>query len=273
MKTTTTRIRHAATAAAFILAAISMPAADNATAATPLAAPAPVYNQPDAGSTLINTLPAGATPVFPSGENAVALPPGWLAVELSGPHTIYVRDTDLNKQLDPKPGVALRLEPKTDAPVLSTMEKGDTVELTGQKGRWIQFQLNRPVLGYIQSAEAAKPSPVTAAEASAAPASTVTPTPASVTPATSTGAIAPLPRSMRGIFSSTRRAFTPRRPYDYQLTDAAGDRYTYLDLSKLVMTEQIEKYLGRNIIVYGLAEAVPNTKDIVMRVETFQLAQ
>ncbi|MDR0351956.1 MAG: SH3 domain-containing protein [Opitutaceae bacterium] len=221
---------------------------------------------------------------------------------------MYVRDTDLNKQLDPKPGAALRREPKTDAPVLTTMEKGDTVELTGQKGRWIQFQLNRPVLGYIQSAAPAaeetkdKPQATSAPAASAAapsaaatapsapaptaapatvppPASSVPPAPpvvASAPPvaaAPSTAAIAPLPRSMKGIFASTRRAFAPRRPYDYQLNDNAGNRYTYLDVSKLLMTEHIEKYIGRDVIIYGLAEAVPNTKDIVIRVETLQLAK
>ncbi|OAM87606.1 SH3 domain-containing protein [Termitidicoccus mucosus] len=289
---TTALIRHIAAAAAFALAAASLPAADNASAASPLPAPAPVYNQPAASAAVINTLAAGVTPAYPAGESTVALPSGWLAVELAGPHTIYVRDTDLNKQLDPKPGVALRLEPKTDGPVLATMEKGDTVELTGQKGRWIQFQLNRPVIGYIQSAGGTAAAEVTsdksqvasapAAATSAAPAAprtAATPAPSaaastpSVPAATSTDAIAPLPRSLKGIFASTRRAFAPRRPYDYQLNDDAGNRYTYLDVSKLVMTEQIEKYVGRGVIIYGLAEAVPNTKDIVIRVETLQLAK
>jgi hypothetical protein len=304
---TTALTRHIAAIAAFALAASSLPAADNAPAASPLTAPAPVYNQPDTGSTVINTLAVGVTPAYPAGESSVALPAGWLAVELAGPHTTYVRDTDLNKQLDPKPGVAFRLEPKADGPILATMEKGDTVELTGQKGRWIQFQLNRPVIGYIQpgggtaaaevtsdksqvpAAPAAvppatmTPAPSAPAPAATAPASTATaprpaasaaPVAAAANPApaaTSTDAIAPLPRSMKGIFASTRRAFAPRRPYDYQLNDDAGNRYTYLDVSKLVLTEQIEKYVGRSVIIYGLAEAVPSTKDIVIRVETLQL--
>jgi hypothetical protein len=319
---TTALLRHIATAAAFALAATSLTAADNAPAASPLTAPVPVHNQPDAGSAVINTLAAGVTPAYPTGENAVALPSGWLAVELAGPHTIYVRDSDLNKQLDPKPGVALRLEPKADAPALATMEQGDTVELTGQKGRWIQFQLNRPVLGYIQSGgvaaaevtsgkpqatspanapapaapaaaqsndqrgagflsvdtAAAKPAPGTAA-ATPAPAAPQPVAPAVVTAASAppaaaaADAVAPLPRSMRGIFASTRRAFAPRRPYDYQLNDDTGNRYTYLDVSKLVLTDQIEKYVGRAVTIYGLAEAVPNTRDIVIHVETLQLAQ
>jgi hypothetical protein len=78
---------------------------------------------------------------------------------------------------------------------------------------------------------------------------------------------------MKGIFASTRRVFAPRRPYDYQLNDAAGNRYTYLDISKLTLTDPVETYVGRDVIIYGLAEAVPNTHDIVIRVETLQLAQ
>ena len=80
-----------------------------------------------------------------------------------------------------------------------------------------------------------------------------------------------LPRQFAGRFVSTRRPLTPRRPYDYALNDEAGKRYAYVDVSKLLLTEQIEKYIDHNVVVFGAAKNVPDSKDIVIMVETLQL--
>lgn len=78
------------------------------------------------------------------------------------------------------------------------------------------------------------------------------------------------PRTFEGVFASTRRAFMPRRPYEFQLTLADGSRLAYLDLSKIVVSEQFETYIGRTVTVSGPIAAVPDTKDIVIRAETLQ---
>ena len=80
-----------------------------------------------------------------------------------------------------------------------------------------------------------------------------------------------LARQFAGRIVSTRRALTPRRPYDYALNDEAGKRYAYLDISKLLLTEQIEKYIDHHVVVFGAAKPVPDTKDIVIQAETLQL--
>jgi hypothetical protein len=80
-----------------------------------------------------------------------------------------------------------------------------------------------------------------------------------------------LPRLFQGKFASSKRPFAPRRPYDYQLNDDAGVRYAYLDLSKLLLTDAIENYLDRVVVVYGTAKNVPGTKDIVIEIESLQL--
>ncbi|MES2692758.1 MAG: hypothetical protein V4773_04740, partial [Verrucomicrobiota bacterium] len=80
-----------------------------------------------------------------------------------------------------------------------------------------------------------------------------------------------LPRQFVGRFVSTRRAFTPRRPFDYALNDDAGKRYAYVDISKLLQTEQIEKYIDHSVVVFGTAKPAPDGKDIVIYVETLQL--
>ena len=85
------------------------------------------------------------------------------------------------------------------------------------------------------------------------------------------GGSSTLPRQFAGRFVSTRRAFTPRRPYDYALNDDAGKRYAYVDISKLLLTEQIEKYIDHNVVVFGAAKPTADGKDIVIAVETLQL--
>ena len=69
----------------------------------------------------------------------------------------------------------------------------------------------------------------------------------------------------------TQKPLRPRRPYDYALNDEAGKRYAYVDVSRLLQTEQIEKYVDHNVVVFGAAKATADGKDIVITVETLQL--
>ena len=85
------------------------------------------------------------------------------------------------------------------------------------------------------------------------------------------GGSSTLPRQFAGRFISTRRPLAPRRPYDYALNDDAGRRYAYLDVSKLLLTDQIEKYLNLSVVVFGTANNSPDGKDIVIQIETLQL--
>lgn len=85
------------------------------------------------------------------------------------------------------------------------------------------------------------------------------------------GGSAALPRSFQGKFVSTRRPLAPRHPYDWALNDESGKRYALLDVSKLLQTEQIEKYMDRMVVVYGMAKPSPNGRDILIQVESLQL--
>ncbi|MBL9209751.1 MAG: hypothetical protein JNL92_04745 [Opitutaceae bacterium] len=245
----------------------------------PLAAPAAVHTKPDASSPAISFLKAGAEPS--AALNAPAdLPAGWIAIELAGPFECYVENKDLTKALDVKPGTPLRLAPKADAAVLTIAEKGDKTSISGLKGKWTQLSLEKKLTGYVRVG--AEPAfPAAAATQAGAPTGS---TPAAPAPATSTtagqaaqttdvgdGGSSALPRQFAGRFVSTRRALAPRRPYDYALNDDAGKRYAYVDTSKLLLTEQIEKYIDKKVVVFGAAKPVPDTKDIVIMVETLRL--
>ncbi|MDR1012139.1 MAG: SH3 domain-containing protein [Opitutaceae bacterium] len=305
--------------------------------AAPLASETPVYASPDFAAPVLVTLGAGAEPEPATAASAVALPEGWQAIAITAATDIWVRDSDLNKELDVKPGSALRAEPGNDAATVGTMVAGDVTELRGIQGKWVQMHVVKKTTGYINinaktTAPADAPTPASTPASAAAsastpmPASTSTPAPAAMPasapvpasePATATVAPAPhaatqtaapasqqppaatqqtppapppdpmgggrtyeakpvdpaaaaIPRIFEGTFASTRRAFMPRRPYDFQLTAPDGSRLAYLDLGKIVATEQFENYIGRTVVISGILAAVPNTQDAVIKAETLQ---
>ena len=274
-------LRHAGPFAAAGLAWAALTAAT----AAPLNETTAVHTRPDASSPAISFLKAGSEPT-PAPNLIASTPAGWMAIELPGPFEGYVENKDLTKSLDVKPGAAIRLAPKADAGVLALANNGDKTTITGLHGKWTQISLERKLIGYVNlggtpgymppiaTTPAAAPSPAASAPLSPAP---VQPgaygmaAAGQAAPMVSLGDNSALPRQFAGRLVSTRRAFTPRRPYDYALNDDAGKRYAYVDISKLLLTDQIEKYLDHPVVVFGTAKAVPNTKDIVIAVETLQL--
>jgi hypothetical protein len=249
--------------------------------AVPLPATTAVHAKPDASSPAITFLKAGTEPaVVP--ESLATTPAGWLAVELPGPFEGYVANKDITKALDVHPGAPIRLAPKADAGVLTTMEDGDKTEITGLHGKWTQIRLEKKLHGYIYLGTGTEPS--APAPATSGPAAPLSPAPFAPTAhgTTAPGKPAPivnlgesggatLPRLFQGKFVSTRSPFKPRRPFDWALDDENGKRYAFLDISKLLLTEQIESYVGHVVVVYGAAKPTPGGKDIVIQVESLQL--
>jgi hypothetical protein len=250
--------------------------------AAPLAVTTAVHTKPDATSPALTYLKAGSEPM-PAAGAVSAAPEGWMAIELPGPFEGYVENKDLTKSLDVKPGTSIRLAPKPEAGVLTVAQKEDRISITGLRGKWTQVSLEKKMLGYIKVGDRtpAAPAPVALAAPAAAP---VAPSPASpavygvATPGQAApmvnlgdGGSSALPRQFAGKFVSTRRALAPRRPYDYALNDENGRRYAYLDVSKLLQTEQIEKYVDRQVVVFGAGKSSADGKDIVIVVETLQL--
>jgi hypothetical protein len=263
-----------ATLIAFLVAAASALAA-------PLPATTAVHATPDASTPAITFLKAGTEPIVVP-DSLATTPAGWLAVELPGPFEGYVTNKDLLKSLDIRTGAPIHLAPKADAAVLTTIEPDDKTEITGLHGKWTQIRLEKKLHGYIYLGTGPEtPAPAPAATGPAAPLS-----PAPVAPVahgtTAPGKPAPivnlgeaggatLPRLFQGKFVSTRSPFKPRRPYDWALHDENGKRYAFLDVSKLLLTEQIESYVDHTVVVYGAAKPTPGGKDIVIQVESLQL--
>lgn len=254
--------------------------------AAPLTETTAVHTKPDASSPAISYLKAGTEPVAAEGSVA-STPAGWMAVELPGPVQGYVLSKDLSKGLDVKPGTPVRTAPEANAPVIMTAERGDKSTITGLHGRWTQVSFDKKAIGYINvgSAPGYLP-PIATAPAGSALSAATTPMPVAPAPeayasngpgqpvATSTNpndSSSVLPRQVAGWFVSTRSVFHPRRPFDWALNDNSGKRYAYLDISKLLLTEQIEKYVGHAVVVFGAAKPTADGKDIVIQVESLQM--
>jgi hypothetical protein len=246
-------------------------------AAAPLAAPTPVRTKPDAAAPAIATLPAGAEPFI-----AVGVPPpaGWIAVALPGPHRVFVRTADLAKDNTVKAGAFYLLTPAADAPALTLAEKGDKTTIRDFAGRFTELSLeNRTIVGYIPAPAVSPAAPPVAANpvppASEPPRDPVPTAPARIPAApppadtARQGGATPdgLPQLFQGTLASTRAPLRPRRPYDYELRDTNGNRFAYLDTSRLVAPQQVESYLDRVVVVYGVARAVPNSSDLVIVAE------
>lgn len=268
-----------------LLALAALLAATSSALAAPLTATTAVHTKPDDKSPTVTILKAGTEPVA---AQAPIVPSGWMAVELAGPHTAYVQNKDFAKSLDLIPGASIYLAPRADAGVLATAEKNEKAMIDGYVGKWARITLDRKLVGYIRTGvpTASLPpmanAPAVAAPVKTTPAPMASPVPPTAHGVTTPGQAAPtmslgdgaggsLPRLFQGRFVSTRRPLAPRRPYDWALNDDAGKRYAYLDISKLLQTEQIEKYADHMVVVYGAAKASPDGKDILIQVESLQL--
>jgi hypothetical protein len=253
----------------FILAAASFACTAALNAAT-LSVATAVQSQPDASSSVITILAAGSEQPTPTDK--VGMPPaGWIAVEVAGPFEGYVKNRDLTKQLDVIPGATVYVAPKEGTGVLTIFAKGDKAEITGLHGSWTQVRLDKTLVGYIQTgasaAEPISPAPLATATPAPAPAHTVAPAPA---PTADTGN-GSLSRLFEGTLASTKSILMPKRPYDWQLEDASGKRIAYVDLSKLLLTDQIENYAGHGVVVLGSLKPVKDTDDLVIFVEGLRL--
>jgi hypothetical protein len=253
-------------------------------AAAPLTETTAVHTRPDATSPAITFLKAGTAPIFAS----ASAPSGWVAVEVPGPFEGYVQNKDIGKSLDVKPGAAIYLKPSTDSAIITTMDFGDPAAITGLRGKWTQIRLEKKVTGFIRvtgGLSATAPVMTSSPRLTDVPRPLPAPAPAPVSPTAygvgTAGQSAPvvnlndgsgaLPRLFQGKFVSSKRPFAPRRPYDWQLNDDAGVRYAYLDVTKLLLTDQIEKYVDHVVVVFGKPKAMPGARDIVIEVESLQL--
>ena len=239
--------------------------------AAPLGEATGIRSRPDLGAPVIGQLKAGDEPVAAQGSAASA-PAGWIAVEVPGPVDGFVSNADITKSLDVRVGAPIRQEASANGTVIANGEKGDVTHITGLRGRWTQVSIERKRIGYIRqrvieldATTAATPAPT--APTLAAPQRDKGPGRAVNSERTSAAPPATLARSFQGKFASTRRPLAPRRPYDFQVNDGTGERFAYVDVSRLTPAETMDKYLDRTVIVTGVTRYSNEAQGLVIEAE------
>ncbi len=235
--------------------------------AAPLMETTAIHAQPDAATPAIGYLKAGTEPTAVANTTA---PQGWMAIELPGPHEAYASNNDFSKSLDIHPGAAIRLMPKADAPILTTMQEGDKTEITGLRSGWTQIKLSKTVIGYINVGGGS--SAPRAAGSMAAPPAPLAMAAGQPAPLLSSGPASALAHTYQGMLVETKRVMLigPRRDYDYQLNNIDDKRIAFLDVSKVLVTEKMEQYVDRLVTVSGVLKQTPDGKSLVIEVESLE---
>jgi len=123
-------------------------------AAPPFVSDRLIYEFPNTIYKITGTLAAGTEPLRPSrGLYMIDAPEGWIPVGVDTSQDCWVRDNDLDKELNIKPGTLLRAAPSADAAVTGTMGPGqdDVSDLRDMRGRWALMRYTKRTTGYIQT--------------------------------------------------------------------------------------------------------------------------
>lgn len=253
----------AALLACALVGALLARAADTVSAATA------VFLQADAASPVIARLPAGAA--APSVGEA---PAGWRRVEVSGAFEAYAHSRDITKALEVREGASILTGPEKTSAVLTVAQPGDHTEVTGLHGDYCQIRFEKKLQGFIAVGENTN-RPATEPAAATAPRVPVAPPAGSASapgrPVPITGQTADLPRHFSGTLVLARRPLlNPHPPYDHQLTDSTGRRFAYVDTQRLRLTEKLETFLDREVVINGTIRNTVDGQDLVVAAETIQ---
>lgn len=231
-----------------------------------------VFVQTDPKSPVLTRLKAGST-ITVVGE----APAGWRRVEVSGPFEAYAQSRDITKGLEVREGGNIYAAPRKDAQLLAVAAAGDKSEVIGLAGGdWVQVRLEKKLQGFIAVGEAANISaeankPMFAVTAPPAPAQTGSAT-ALGRPVAPSASSAETPRLFAGTLVLARRPIlNPNPPYDYQLTDATGRRFAYVDTRRLLLTDKMETFLDHDITITGTVRNTVDGKDLVIAAESMSL--
>ena len=77
--------------------------------------------------------------------------------------------------------------------------------------------------------------------------------------------------AFEGTLASTKSILMLKRPYAWQILDASGKRIAFVDLSKLLLTDQIENYAGHGVVLLGSLQPIKDSDDLVIEVVGLRL--
>jgi len=186
----------------------------------------------------------------------------WTQIELQKPLTAYVST---------QAGNAL-ITTKSAAPAAATTTTAETVKVTETPAvtastESATVEVPEPEKLASEAEPDSEPAVPTTTAQPASAARSVTAPPSQI----NQSATAALNRSqIQGKLVSTRRRFGARRPYDWQINAKFSFRIAYLDFSRMQGTDQLARYEGQQVVVYGLVSPLGDGQ-YVMLVESIRL--
>lgn len=228
---------------------------------TALRADYTVYAARDTASAVVGTLPTGTSIPTPGSD-------GWAAVTVpAGPVTGWVRNRDIGKDLEVKPGASVFAEMRDDAAVAATVAAGDRVRIDRVEADWSRVRFEpAPKPGFVLATPpAAEPPPPALLDGGPS----ILPAPAA--PPAATPGQPGVPRIFSGTFRPTRRILGFGPSYPYHLVDAGGRRVALLDVRNLLVMGDLAAYVDRTVTVRGVAVPTDTGKDVVVVVDTLTL--
>ncbi|MBL4575530.1 MAG: hypothetical protein JKY51_05445 [Opitutaceae bacterium] len=250
--------------------------------------------QPDSDAPIITILKAGTSYELTTAEdlppNSPDLPTDWIAINYRGSFKGFVTNNNIRKDLSISPGASIYQSASSDAAIFTTMEIDDDAVFVSPEAGWSQIVIRKTIPLYINTSEEPNTSEESVFPTPLVEPELITPITAEIIidqpevqampiarpePKETSDEITELPpaRLFHGIFAKTKR-FLGRKPkYDYRLLDSQEKTLLYLDVSTLLITDPLEKYLGRKINAFGTGRVPVKSKYLVIRVESLRLAE
>ncbi len=214
--------------------------------------------------------------------NSPELPSGWIAINYQGSFKGFVTNNNIRKDLSITPGASIYPSPSTDTPAFTIMEVDDDAVFVSPEAGWSQIVIRKTIPLYLNTADTSiptDPNPLMTPEAVNTAAEIVIDEPELSPMPTYTGddsdtdtGLAP-PRLFHGTFAKAKGFLGRKLKYDYRLLDSQGKTLLYLDVSTLLITDPLEKYLGRQVNVFGTGRVPVKSKYLVIKVESLRLAK
>lgn len=210
---------------------------------------------------------------------------GWKAISYFDSFQGFVRRADITKDLLVAPGAPVYFSPKADKEqILTHATSDDAFEVDHVAGDWAEISFSKPITGFVRpdnsgAAAARQPAPESqiVLEEPEMPVFEDVKTPPPETSRSKTisdrSAIPGdgIMRLYEGRLRKSRSFLFAQPPYTFQVVDSSGNRISYLDLDKLLITTPIDRFLDRVFLFYGQAEPIEGRRDFVIRVEHMRL--
>lgn len=199
---------------------------------------------------------------------------GWQWLEYEGTFKGYVALDDVGKDLEVAPGALIRLDPDPDSPILTVVEEGDDVELIWA-GDWAEVKFTKEVPVYFKKASPELPTIEFDSPADSMEGENI----ASGDPDTVEGGPSVyknkkdgmLPRYFEGTLQKASGSLGRKPKYKLQLEDRKGKRIAFVDTSNLLISTPVESFVEKDVILYGGAITLSDSKDIVIVARTIRL--